>query len=202
MALIARKYFLCDLINETAQATTQQQPGVAQLQQVKALKLDYFSDWQQQHLFDEQEYASYELDATALTLQKQLALSHLRIYQEVATNSAIADDDLFLVVEEGVVLAADWQARVASLAQYFDAEPELNLLLLNNNQIPDFNSPELTAASLNQVAILTQDSEIHHRYNFLGQEQHLCYATGLRRPSSACYLMRKRAIKVKQREPS
>ncbi|RIY36438.1 glycosyltransferase family 25 protein [Psittacicella gerlachiana] len=154
---ISRAYLLKDLNGAAANALSARQTHSEYLEPFAAVNLANLEPARQELLVDRQAYTDfYQLEGQLREAKLNRALSHLRLWQQVYYDPAVADNSWILVVESGVSLAHDWLRRARLIAEQLHAT-DLQAISLTNDNIDDFAAHE---QDLEEVAVF-------HNHNYV-----------------------------------
>ncbi|RIY34230.1 hypothetical protein CKF54_01175 [Psittacicella hinzii] len=204
---LARAYLITDLHGDKANALSAQQTDSDYLIKFAAVDTLKFSSKQREHLIDLEAYNNFYHVKVDYALEKlNAAVNHLRLWQAIVQDQAIADDEWVVVVESGTILAHDWVRRVQLMAAQLQ-DTGVQVVSLTNNHIQDFapHAPE----ELSDLLVYFRDHVVYEindpvkqlvsSYNLLvnhEQAQQKVYGTyNFKMTGSGAYLIRKQALR-------
>lgn len=190
-----RKFLIANLISPQSLSQSVNQPGFKEFCVIKAPKYQELTQLQQQLLIDTQAFAEYELSDSLTYPTYNRALAHTHLYQLIAADNSLTDDDVVLVVEEGTILATDWQQRVSQLLPYFQEQESLNLIMLANDLVYDPQYYQSQPEKLLEVCINTTSNATYTTTSTGGLTSSLFIINRLNYVGASAYLIRKRAIR-------
>ncbi|RIY36437.1 glycosyltransferase family 25 protein [Psittacicella gerlachiana] len=161
MFQLARSYLLTNIHNNSARNLSLKQPYAQEFTEHKALT---YNEAELEQRFNTQSYLQEfgEQDVSPKALNQILA--HLDLQLVIAQDSSLDDDDFVLIVQEGTLLASNWQEQIADSLQ---AAANNHILKERLNAISLGDSKELTFNYFSRATLETRRKIVAGEHNYL-----------------------------------